>query len=260
MEKADRKTMLVHFDTWLTLTATMSDEQVGKLLRAAITYARGDSESEAFFGGDKVLTLALSMLKMSDDMDWKQYRMKCEKLKANIQKRWRKSNIQTNTNEYNSIQMGTYTNTNTNTYTNTNTNTNTNTDVVTTNSNELAIPTTIQKEDNAQGRELLLSRLRERMYREQIKLNNIAASLHATVEDVLRTGDAVIDEWGLTDEPAKGINMKHLLSQIRIKWEAWQRLERQRTAEDREREWMNDMAAGAIDNLERINNTKTTTK
>ena len=248
MEKTDRKTMLVHFDTWLTLTATMSDAQVGQLLRAAIAYARGDSESEAFFGGDKVLALAFSMLKMSDDMDWKQYRMKCEKLKSNIQKRWRKQ-IQTNTNEYNSIQMGTYTNTNTNT----------NTDVVITNSNELAIPTTIQK-DNAQGRELLLSRLRERMYREQIKLNNIAASLHATVEDVLRTGDAVIDEWGLTDEPAKGINMKHLLSQIRIKWEAWQRLERQRTADDRERDWMNDMAAGAIDNLERINNSKTTTK
>ena len=243
MEKADRKTMLVHFDTWLTLTATMSDEQVGILLRAAIAYARG--ESEACFGGDKVLALAFSILKMSDDMDWKQYRLKCEKLKANIQKRWRKSNIQTNTNEYNSIQKDTYTNTNTNT----------NTDVVTTNSNELAITTTIQK-DNAQGRELLLSRLRERMYREQIKLNNIAASLHATVEDVLRTGDAVIDEWGLTDEPAKGINMKHLLSQIRIKWEAWKRLERQRTADDRERDWMNDMAAGAIDNLERINKTK----
>ena len=255
MEKADRKTMLVHFDTWLTLTATMSDEQVGQLLRAAIAYARGDSESEAFFGGDKVLALAFSMLKMSDDMDWKQYRMKCEKLKANIHKRWRNSNIQKNTNEYNSIQMGTYTNTNTNT----NTNTDTDTDVVITNSNELAIPTTNQK-DNAQGRELLLSRLRERMYREQIKLNNIAASLHATVEDVLRTGDAVIDEWGLTDEPAKGINMKHLLSQIRIKWEAWQRLERQRTADDRERDWMNDMAAGAIDNLERINNSKTKTK
>lgn len=255
MEKADRKTMLVHFDTWLTLTATMSDEHVGKLLRAVIAYARGDSESEAFFSGDKVLALAFSMLKMSDDMDWKQYRLKCEKLKSNIQKRWRKSNIQTNTNEYNSIQKGTYTYTNTNT----NTNTDTNTDVVTTNSNELAIPTTIQK-DNAQGRELLLSQLRERMYLEQIKLNNIAASLHATVEDVLRTGDAVIDEWGLTDEPAKGINMKHLLSQIRIKWEAWKRLERQRTADDRERDWMNDMAAGAIDNLERINNSKTTTK
>lgn len=58
MEKADRKTMLVHFDTWLTLTATMSDEQVGKLLRAAIAYARGDSEREALFGGDKVLALA----------------------------------------------------------------------------------------------------------------------------------------------------------------------------------------------------------
>ena len=42
MEKADRKTMLVHFDTWLTLTATMSDAQVGQLLRAAIAYARGD--------------------------------------------------------------------------------------------------------------------------------------------------------------------------------------------------------------------------
>lgn len=243
MEKADRKTMLVHFDTWLTLTATMSDEQVGILLRAAIAYARG--ESEACFGGDKVSALAFSMLKMSDDMDWKQYRLKCEKLKANIQKRWRKTNTQTNTNEYNSIQMGTYTNTNTNT----------NTDVVTTNSNELAITTTNQK-DNAQWRELLLNRLRERMYRDQIKLNNIAASLHATVEDVLRTGDAVIDEWGLTDEPAKGINMKHLLSQIRIKWEVWQRLERQRTADDRERDWMNDMAAGAIDNLERINKTK----
>ena len=250
MEKADRKTMLVYIDTWLTLTATMSDEQVGILLRAAIAYARG--ESEACFGGDKVLALAFSMLTMYDDRDWKQYRLKCEKLKANIQKRWRKSNIQTNTNEYNCIQ-------NIQTDSNNNSNNNSNTDVVTTNSNELAITTTNQK-DNAQGRELLLSRLRERMYREQIKLNNIAASLHATVEDVLRTGDAVIDEWGLTDEPAKGINMKHLLSQIRIKWEAWQRLERQRTADDRERDWMNDMAAGAIDNLERINNGKTITK
>lgn len=251
MEKADRKTMLVHFDTWLTLTATMSDAQVGQLLRAAIAYARGDSGSETCFGGDKVLALAFSMLKMSDDMDWKQYRLKCEKLKANIQKRWRKSNIQMNTNEYNSIQKGTYTNTNTNT--------DTNTDVVTTNSNELAITTTNQK-DNAQGRELLLSRLRDRMYREQIKLHNIAAAIHATVEDVLRTGDAVIEEWELTDEPAKGINMKHLLSQIRIKWEAQQRAERQRTAEYRERDWINDMAAGAIDNLERINNGKTIKK
>lgn len=250
MEKADRKTMLVYFDAWQTLTATMSDEQVGKLLRATIAYARG--ESEPCFGGDDVLALAFSMLKMYDDKDWTQYRLKCEKLKANIQKRWRKSSIQTNTNEYKRIQKVQIDSNN-------NSNNNSNSDVVTTNSNELAITTTIQK-DNAQGRELLLSRLRERMYREQIKLNNIAASLHATVEDVLRTGDAVIDEWGLTDEPAKGINMKHLLSQIRIKWEAWQRLERQRTADDRERDWMNDMAAGAIDNLERINNGKTIKK
>ena len=245
MEKADRKTMLVHLDTWLTLTATMSDAQVGILLRATIAYARG--ESEACFGGDKVLALAFSMLKMNDDMDWTNYANKCEKNKANVQKRWRKSSIQTNTNEYDcKNRINSYTNTNTN--------------VVTTNSNELAITTTNQKDNNAQGRELLLSRLRDRMYREQIKLHNIAASLHATVEDVLRTGDAVIDEWELTDEPAKGINMKHLLSQIRIKWEAQQRFERQRTADDRERDWMNDMAAGAIDNLERINNGKTIKK
>lgn len=256
MEKADRKTMLVYIDTWLTLTATMSDEQVGKLLRAAIAYARGESGSEACFGGDKVLALAFSMLTMYDDRDWKQYRLKCEKLKANIQKRWRKSNIQKNTNEYNSIQIDNNNNSNSNS----NNNNNSNTDVVTTNSNELAITTTTNQKDNAQGRELLLSRLRDRMYREQIKLHNIAASLHATVEDVLRTGDAVIDEWELTDEPAKGINMKHLLSQIRIKWEAQQRAERQRTADDRERDWINDMAAGAIDNLERINNGKTTKK
>lgn len=254
MEKAGRKTMLVYFDAWQTLTATMSDEQVGKLLRATIAYARGESDCDACFGGDKVLALAFSMLTMYDDRDWKQYRLKCEKLKANIQKRWRKTNIQTNTKEYNCIQ-----NIQTDSNSNNNNNNNNNSDVVTTNSNELAITTTNQK-DNAQGRELLLSRLRDRMYREQIKLHNIAASLHATVEDVLRTGDAVIDEWELTDEPAKGINMKHLLSQIRIKWEAQQRAERQRTADDREREWMNDMAAGAIDNLERINNGKTIKK
>ena len=255
MEKSDRKTMLVYFEAWRTLTATMSDAQVGQLLRAAIAYARGESGSETCFGGDEVLSLAFSMLKMYDDKDWASYSNKCEKNKANVQKRWRKV-IRTNTNEYDCKNR-------TNSYSNNNNNNNNdndnNNDVVTTNSNELAITTTNQK-DNAQGRELLLSRLRERMYREQIKLNNIAASLHATVEDVLRTGDAVIDEWALTDEPAKGINMKHLLSQIRIKWEAWQRAERQRTAEDRERDWINDMAAGAIDNLERINNGKTTTK
>ena len=253
MEKSDRKTMLVYFEAWRTLTATMSDAQVGQLLRAAIAYARGESGSETCFGGDEVLSLAFSMLKMYDDKDWASYSNKCEKNKANVQKRWRKV-IRTNTNEYDCKNR-------TNSYSDNNndSNNNNNNDVVTTNSNELAITTTNQK-DNAQGRELLLSRLRERMYREQIKLNNIAASLHATVEDVLRTGDAVIDEWGLTDEPAKGINMKHLLSQIRIKWEAWQRLERQRTADDRERDWMNDMAAGAIDNLERINNGKTIKK
>ncbi len=255
MEKSDRKTMLVYFEAWRTLTATMSDAQVGQLLRAAIAYARGESGSETCFGGDEVLSLAFSMLKMYDDKDWASYSNKCEKNKANVQKRWRKV-IRTNTNEYDCKNR---TNSYSNNNNNNDSNNNNNNDVVTTNSNELAITTTNQK-DNAQGRELLLSRLRERMYREQIKLNNIAASLHATVEDVLRTGDAVIDEWGLTDEPAKGINMKHLLSQIRIKWEAWQRLERQRTADDRERDWMNDMAAGAIDNLERINNGKTIKK
>ena len=255
MEKSDRKTMLVYFEAWRTLTATMSDAQVGQLLRAAIAYARGESGSETCFGGDEVLSLAFSMLKMYDDKDWASYSNKCEKNKANVQKRWRKV-IRTNTNEYDCKNR---TNSYSNSNNNNDSNNNNNNDVVTTNSNELAITTTNQK-DNAQGRELLLSRLRERMYREQIKLNNIAASLHATVEDVLRTGDAVIDEWGLTDEPAKGINMKHLLSQIRIKWEAWQRLERQRTADDRERDWMNDMAAGAIDNLERINNGKTIKK
>lgn len=257
MEKADRKTMLVYIDTWLTLTATMTDAQVGKLLRAAIAYARGESGSEACFGGDKVLALAFSMLTMYDDRDWANYSNKCEKNKANVQKRWRKV-IRTNTNEYDcKNRTNSYSNSNSNN--NNNNNNNNDNDVVTTNSNELAITTTNQK-DNAQGRELLLSRLRDRMYREQIKLHNISASLHATVEDVLRTGDAVIDEWELTDEPAKGINMKHLLSQIRIKWEAQQRAERQRTADDREREWINDMAAGAIDNLERINNGKTTKK
>ena len=257
MEKSDRKTMLVYFEAWRTLTATMSDAQVGQLLRAAIAYARGESGSETCFGGDEVLSLAFSMLKMYDDKDWASYSNKCEKNKANVQKRWRKV-IRTNTNEYDcKNRTNSYSNNNNNN--NNNNDNDNNNDVVTTNSNELAITTTNQK-DNAQGRELLLSRLRERMYREQIKLNNIAASLHATVEDVLRTGDAVIDEWALTDEPAKGINMKHLLSQIRIKWEAWQRAERQRTAEDRERDWINDMAAGAIDNLERINNGKTTTK
>lgn len=255
MEKSDRKTMLVYFEAWRTLTATMSDAQVGQLLRAAIAYARGESGSETCFGGDEVLSLAFSILKMYDDKDWASYSNKCEKNKANVQKRWRKV-IRTNTNEYDCKNR---TNSYSNNNNNNDSNNNNNNDVVTTNSNELAITTTNQK-DNAQGRELLLSRLRERMYREQIKLNNIAASLHATVEDVLRTGDAVIDEWALTDEPAKGINMKHLLSQIRIKWEAWQRAERQRTAEDRERDWINDMAAGAIDNLERINNGKTTTK
>ena len=255
MEKSDRKTMLVYFEAWRTLTATMSDAQVGQLLRAAIAYARGESGSETCFGGDEVLSLAFSILKMYDDKDWASYSNKCEKNKANVQKRWRKV-IRTNTNEYDCKNR---TNSYSNNNNNNDSNNNNNNDVVTTNSNELAITTTNQK-DNAQGRELLLSRLRERMYREQIKLNNIAASLHATVEDVLRTGDAVIDEWALTDEPAKGINMKHLLSQIRIKWEAWQRAERQRTAEDRERDWINDMAAGALDNLERINNGKTTTK
>lgn len=255
MEKADRKTMLVYFDAWLTLTATMTDAQVGKLLRAAIAYARGESESEPCFGGDEVLALAFSILKMYDDKDWANYSNKCEKNKANVQKRWKKV-IRTNTNEYDCKNR---TNSYSNNNSNNNNNNDNNNDVVTTNSNELAI-TTNQKNNNAQGRELLLSRLRDRMYREQIKLHNISASLHATVEDVLRTGDAVIDEWELTDEPAKGINMKHLLSQIRIKWEAQQRAERQRTADDRERDWMNDMAAGAIDNLERINNGKTIKK
>lgn len=238
MDKSERKTVMLYTNTWRSVTPTLTDAQVGRLMRALMAYATGEDGDT--LSDDKVLELALSVMKLGIDEDWTRYEGICNRRKSagrrGAEKRWQKvandgKCQQKVANDGNRCP---------------NTNTNTSCTI----SNDIA--TTTQKECAHEARGVALSKLRERVYNSQIKLHGIASAMHATVEDVLRTADAVLDEWDLTDEPIGGINMKHLLSQIRLKWDATLKGERKKTADDRKREWLADMERGAIDNMMRM--------
>lgn len=77
----------------------LTDEQVGKLLRALFQYEIHDTLPEF---ADKELKIAFKFIKVHLDNDREKYVKMCEKQKSNIQKRWNKNNTN-DTNVYSGI-------------------------------------------------------------------------------------------------------------------------------------------------------------
>lgn len=113
----DQKGFIVYGDIKAVIDE-LSDSQVSDLFRGMVGYFV-DGRDPEFTG---ILKFVFIPIKQQMDRDADKYEKKCEKMRENINKRWKK-----NTDEYNGIQK--YTNdTNTNTNTNTNTDTNTKTE------------------------------------------------------------------------------------------------------------------------------------
>lgn len=103
-----KKSFLIYVDIADALFSTMSDEQLGRFLRMCVNYTKGVSEDVVALqvGNDAALGVAWALYKTTLDRDAERYNAKCEKLRANVQKRWDKyKGVQTDTEEYNCIQM-----------------------------------------------------------------------------------------------------------------------------------------------------------
>ena len=91
----------------------LTDEQLGQLTRALFIYARDGKTIKL----EPVVRMAFVFIKDKIDRNQTKYQKKCERLRANAQKRWGMqkdanvteacNNIQKHTNEYKSMQLHT---------------------------------------------------------------------------------------------------------------------------------------------------------
>ena len=117
----DQKGFIVYGDT-KALADELTDEQLGQLFRGMLSYFV-EGKAPKFSG---VLKFAFIPIKQQMDRDAIKYDKRCEKNRANANKRW-----QSDANAYNRMQSDAIdANTNTNTNTNTNKDTDTNTESV----------------------------------------------------------------------------------------------------------------------------------
>ena len=117
----DQKGFIVYGDT-KALADELTDEQLGQLFRGMLNYFV-EGKAPKFSG---VLKFAFIPIKQQMDRDAIKYDKRCEKNRANANKRW-----QSDANAYNRMQSDAIdANTNTNTNTNTNKDTDTNTESV----------------------------------------------------------------------------------------------------------------------------------
>lgn len=101
------KDRFVLYTSYADAILSMTDEQAGILLKAIYRYVTtGEQEEITDSTARFAYKLIVSQIEQSD----KQYKQKCEKLRANIQKRWNtdvNNSNATNTNESDSLQMNT---------------------------------------------------------------------------------------------------------------------------------------------------------
>lgn len=101
------KDRFVLYTSYADAILSMTDEQAGILLKAIYRYVTtGEQEEIADSTARFAYKLIVSQIEQSD----KQYKQKCEKLRANIQKRWNtdvNNSNATNTNESDNIQKNT---------------------------------------------------------------------------------------------------------------------------------------------------------
>lgn len=95
---------LTYYDAVMLLT----DEQAGQLLKGLYEFAKTGERKEY---RDPTIQFAYSLITAQIEASNKQYEAKCQRLRENINKRWKDTNVseqaQTNTNEYKSIELNT---------------------------------------------------------------------------------------------------------------------------------------------------------
>lgn len=118
----DQKGFIVYGDIGAVVDE-LSDEQAGQLFRGMIEYFAEGKEPE--FTG--VLKFVFIPIKQQMDRDSEKYDKKCEKMRANANKRWQNDANASKSNQLDANDANTNTNTNTNTKTDTDTDTTTKT-------------------------------------------------------------------------------------------------------------------------------------
>lgn len=106
----------------------LTDEQAGQLFKGMIAYSANGTEPKF----DGILKFVFIPIKQQMDRDSDKYGEKCEKMRANANKRWQGNANASNSNQMDANNANTKTKTNTDTDTNTNTKTNTDTKTTTT--------------------------------------------------------------------------------------------------------------------------------
>lgn len=114
------KESMIFYQEWRKAVEELPTEQRCLIYEAIFDYAFAGIQPE-----DAIIGAITSIMRMRIDKDREAYETKCEKLRANVQKRWNKRNksgtsesksIQLNTDEYNCIQTDSDTDTETDNY------------------------------------------------------------------------------------------------------------------------------------------------
>lgn len=103
MIKPMGKNNVLIYTEWLEDAVLLGYERSGILYQNILRY---QSEME-LIEMDEATQIAFNPIKRCIDKDNLEYLKKCEKNKKNIEKRWKKTNIRTNTNVYDSISIDT---------------------------------------------------------------------------------------------------------------------------------------------------------
>lgn len=111
------KETFILYTSYKDAIMVLSDEQAGRLLKAIFEYATTGIKQEI---DDTAVKFAYMLIVSQIESSNRQYEKKCERLRANIQKRWNTNvnndvqddtevsdGIQTHTKEYKSIQKNT---------------------------------------------------------------------------------------------------------------------------------------------------------
>lgn len=101
------KETFILYTSYKDAIMVLSDEQAGQLLKAIFEYATTGDKQEI---SDTAVKFAYMLIVSQIETSNKQYEKKCERMRANIQKRWNTSEnkpIQVDTNAYDCIRMNT---------------------------------------------------------------------------------------------------------------------------------------------------------
>lgn len=225
---ADNNTILLFVDTMQASCEMLDDAQLGQLLRAIVAYSQGD------YIGDEITDIAVKVsfahVKVTLDASRAKYNEICEKRKiagrkgaqakqANASKCQQMPNAQAK-----QANAG---------YNNNKNNNKNNNDVIVCNNNN--------KEIVADA----CAKLRDKIYRSQILLQNTASSLNVDIAKLLEFAEESLNEWQVCEIAQNEITMEHLLASIRVKANVYNRGAKERAQGDKIDAWRNSLINGA---------------